>query len=136
MSDCTVTTSKHLKPTDQVNMPGQVQHVKIAQKSYINGLGLWGPGFQSPLCHLNWMMSQTEREQQNGFPTQGQKNATCSITHSLGAAGTYLTDVIMLEEGEQAHFTAASDAFQNCDVAIPGVQLYQIVENVGHGFAG
>lgn len=41
----------------------------------------------------------------------------------------------MLKEGQQTNITATRDAFQNGDVAIPRVQLYHIVENIGHSFA-
>lgn len=41
----------------------------------------------------------------------------------------------MLEERQQTNITAACDTFQNCDIAISRVQLYHIVENIGHSFA-
>lgn len=47
----------------------------------------------------------------------------------------YLTDIIVLKQGQQTNVTATGDAFQNGDIAIPRVQLYHIVENIGHSFA-
>lgn len=41
----------------------------------------------------------------------------------------------MLKQGQQANVTATRDAFQNGDIAIPRVQLYHIVKNIGHSFA-
>lgn len=41
----------------------------------------------------------------------------------------------MLEERQQTNVTAACDTFQNGDIAISRVQLYHIVENIGHSFA-
>lgn len=41
----------------------------------------------------------------------------------------------MLEERQQTNVTAAGDTFQNGDIAISRVQLYHVVENIGHSFA-
>lgn len=42
----------------------------------------------------------------------------------------------MLKEGQEAHVAAGSNAFEERDVPVPGVQLQHVIENIGHGFPG